>query len=168
MSHPPASLVTVSIGSNINREYYIREAVSALRERFGELKVSPVYETAAVGFDGEDFLNLVVSFETEIDVYQVSALLKGIEDKLGRDRSQPKFSARSIDLDLLTYADLILNESGIQIPRDEILENAFVLKPLSDLEADTDHPQLGINYQTLWDKMRAGAGRIEKFKMDLS
>ena len=168
MSHNSAALVTVSIGSNINREFYIRESVVALREQFGDLSVSPVYETAAVGFDGEDFLNLVVSFVTEIDVYQVSVLLKGIEDKLGRDRSQPRFSARCIDLDLLTYADLILDDSRIQIPRHEILENAFVLKPLSDLEADREHPQLGVSYQKLWDEMRVSAGRIEKIEMDLN
>ena len=168
MNQQTTPYVTVSIGSNINREFHIRQAVSALTTHFGELVCSPVYETAAVGFDGEDFLNLVVGFHTPMGVYAVSSILKAIEDELGRDRSQPKFSARSIDLDLLNYDDLTLDESGIQIPRHEILKNAFVLKPLSDIDGTGVHPQLGKSYQQLWTEMKEIAGRIDVYQMDLN
>ena len=162
------SFVTVSIGSNINREFHIQQAVKALRQHFGDLVCSPVYETAAVGFEGEDFLNLVVSFTTEDDVYQVSATLKAIEDDLGRDRTQVKFSARSIDLDLLTYNDFIMDQSGVQIPRYEILQNAFVLKPLSDIAGSHFHPGLGISFAELWRDMAPSAGRIDIFDLNLN
>lgn len=168
MNQLTTSYVTVSIGSNINREFHIRQAVAALKNHFGELACSPVYETAAVGFNGEDFLNLVVGFHTSIEVYAVSSVLKAIEDELGRDRSLPKFSARSIDLDLLGYDDLILDELGVQIPRHEILKNAFVLKPLSDIDGAGVHPQLGKSYQQLWAEMKESAGRIDVYQMDLN
>lgn len=159
--------ISISLGSNINPEHNIRQAVNALREHFGELVISPVYQTEAVGFEGEDFLNLVVCFDSLLDVFDVSARLKSIEDTLGRDRSQPRFSARAIDLDLLTFDDQVLDEGGVQIPRHEILENAFVLKPLSDICAELRHPQLGRSYRELWDEMQPSAGRIEQVEMKL-
>lgn len=160
------SLVAVSLGSNIEAEKNIRKAVAELKTQFGQLTRSPVYKTAAVGFDGEDFLNLVVSFTTHKSVHCVAAMLKIIEDRLGRDRSQPKFSARSIDLDLLTYDELILDQPGVQIPRTEILENAFVLKPLSDILPTQQHPQLEKTYVQLWHDMQQNAGRIKLYELD--
>lgn len=160
------SLVTVSLGSNIEAEKNIKMAVTELRKQFVELMLSPVYQSAAVGFDGEDFLNLVVSFTTHEPVHGVAALLKNIEDRLGRDCCQPKFSARSIDLDLLTYDDLVMDQPGVQIPRNEILKNAFVLKPLSDILPTQQHPQLEKTYYQLWLEMQHHAGRIELYKLD--
>ena len=155
-------MVTISIGSNIERDVHLRASVSRLREYFTNLILSPVYETAAVGFEGEDFYNLAAAFDTERDVFEVASILKTIEDELGRDRSQPKFSARAIDLDLLTYGDTVLEQANIQIPRHEIIENAFVLKPLADIVGDVQHPQLQRSYQQLWQDMEATAGRIDQ------
>ncbi len=161
------ALVTISLGSNINPEFNIRRAISELIHKFGELTASPVYKTAAVGFAGEDFLNLVVSLDSNFTVHEVALELKAIEDRIGRDRSQAKFSARSIDLDLLTYDNLVLDEPGLQIPRNEILQNAFVLKPLSDIHENVKHPQLGVSYGQLWQEMEGRADRIEPYKMNL-
>lgn len=160
--------ISISLGSNIEPKQNIRRAVTALREHFGELIISPVYQTEAVGFDGEDFLNLVVCIDSEETVRSVASTLKSIEDELGRDRSQPRFSARAIDLDLLTYDDLVMDADGIQVPRHEILQNAFVLKPLSDICADQCHPLLGKRYAELWHEMNASAGRIDVVELDLS
>ena len=159
------SLVSISLGSNINPEQNIRQAVSALQTLFGTLTISPVYKTEAVGFDGDDFLNLVVSFTTSLTVHEVVSALKAIEDKIGRDRSQPRFSSRLIDLDLLTYADLVLHDAEVQVPRSEILQNAFVLKPLSDIHAEVLHPELQLSYQQLWEEMRKKAQRIDYYAM---
>jgi len=160
--------VSISLGSNINRERNIRLAVEALRKSFGAINISPVYETAAVGFSGEDFLNLVVCFDSDISVEQLVRDLKTIEDDIGRDRSLPKFSARTIDLDLLTYDDRVIDDNGIQIPRHEILQNAFVLKPLSDLMGQDIHPMEAKTYHQLWQEMATHADRIELFDLDLS
>lgn len=159
--------VYVGLGSNVERELRLRQAVVALRERFGELDLSPVYDSAAVGFDGHDFLNLVAGFDTEFEVQQVAASFREIENQLGRDRSLPKFASRSIDLDILTYDDLILDLPGIRIPRPEILENAFVLRPLQDLAPDAVHPETGETYAVLWQRMALTAPRLEVFPLDL-
>jgi len=159
--------VYVGLGSNVDREARLRQAVAALRERFGELGLSPVYDSAAVGFDGYDFLNLVAGFDTELEVERVAASFRDIENQLGRDRSLPKFASRSIDLDILAYDDLILDLPGIRIPRPEILENAFVLRPLQDLAPDSVHPEAGETYALLWQRMALSAPRLDLFPLDL-
>jgi 2-amino-4-hydroxy-6-hydroxymethyldihydropteridine diphosphokinase len=158
--------VYVSLGSNSNREAKIRLAVAALREQFGEIELSPVYDSAAVGFDGSDFLNLVAGLDTGLEVEAVAASFHAIEDQLGRDRSQPRFASRPIDLDILTYDDLILDVPGIRVPRPEILENAFVLKPLQDIAPQCLHPETGESYAELWQRMAPTAPRLNRFPME--
>lgn len=135
--------VYISIGSNIDAEKNIRLAIYALQEHYDKLVLSSVYESEAVGFDGDNFLNLVVGLKTEEDVYTVAASLRTIEDENGRDRNGPRFSPRTVDLDLLLYDDLILQEEGIDIPRDEITKNAFVLLPLDEIASQLIHPISG-------------------------
>ena len=159
--------VYVSLGSNVQRDRNIRLAVKEMRTAFGNLRLSPVYESASVGFDGSDFLNLVAGFETDNEVHEVVQELRVIEDRLGRDRSPPRFSPRPIDLDILTYDGLIIDEPGIQIPREEILQNAFVLKPLCDIAPDGVHPLVKQDYQALWLAMASDAPRLEVYELSL-
>jgi len=142
--------IYISIGSNIDAEKNIRLAVHALQDHYGKLILSSVYESEAVGFDGDNFLNLVVGLKTEEDVYTVAATLRKIEDENGRDRSGPRFSPRTVDLDLLLYDDLILQEEGLDIPRDEITKNAFVLLPLDEIASQLIHPLSGKTMCVLW------------------
>lgn len=86
---------------------------------------------------------MVVALKTEEDVYTVAATLRKIEDENGRDRSGPRFSPRTVDLDLLLYDDLILQEESLDIPRDEITKNAFVLLPLDEIASQLIHPVSG-------------------------
>ena len=158
--------VYVSLGSNSDREARICQAVSALREQFGAIELSPVYDSTAVGFDGSDFLNLVAGVDTSLGVEAVAAMFWAIEDQLGRDRTQPKFASRPIDLDILTYDNLILEVPGIRIPRPEILENAFVLKPLQDIAPQSVHPVNGQSYAELWQRMEPSAPRLDVFPLD--
>jgi 2-amino-4-hydroxy-6-hydroxymethyldihydropteridine diphosphokinase len=159
--------VCISIGSNVDAEHNVLEALRRLQEQFGELRISPVYRTAAVGFDGDDFLNLAVCLQSGDDVHAVAHILKDIEDAMGRDRSQPKFSARTIDLDLLLYNNLVLDDGEVQVPRAEILQHAFVLKPLSDLLGNEIHPVTGRSFTELWGTMESAAKGIEKIQFDL-
>lgn len=159
------ALVTVSLGSNIDAERHLQLAVRALHQRFKPVKLSPVYQTEAVGFEGDDFLNLVASFDSNEKPQTLGRALKSIEDDIGRDRDQPRFSARVIDLDLLTVDDLVVDDEGVQIPRHEITENAFVLKPLSDIHGDLIHPVLKQAYAELWKNMEPESGRIELYSM---
>lgn len=144
--------VWVSIGSNIQRERHIRAALADLRETFGELIVSPVYETEAVGFKGDAFFNLVVGFDTELTPTALHGLMREIEARHGRERNGGKFAARTLDLDLLTYGEFITDEGGKALPRDEILRYGFVLAPLADVAGEEMHPELAESYQSLWER----------------
>ncbi len=142
--------VFVSIGSNTEREVYIKRCLEALEANFEKLALSPVYESAPVGFNGDNFYNLVASFKTDLPVGELSKKLKMIEDDNGRCRTSPKFSSRTLDVDILTYDALIGEIDGVTLPREEITENAFVLWPLAELAPKSRHPVLAETYQQLW------------------
>ena len=143
--------VYVSVGSNIDRERNVESALQSLAGEYGDLEQSRTYETTAVGFEGDPFYNLVVAFHTEQSPRQVAETLRRIEDAHGRDRSGGKFSSRSLDLDLLLYDDLVLDEPELKIPRAEILEYAFVLRPLAEIAGDMKHPVTGFSFTAIWD-----------------
>jgi len=142
--------VYLSLGSNINRHQHILAGLDALANFFGELQVSSVYESKSVGFDGSNFFNLVVGIDTDISIVELSDRLKKIEDDNGRYRQGPKFSPRTLDIDILTYGDVVGIESGIELPRAEITQNAFVLLPLAEIAPDQLHPDLKQRYSELW------------------
>ncbi|WP_444929494.1 2-amino-4-hydroxy-6-hydroxymethyldihydropteridine diphosphokinase [Microbulbifer sp. SSSA002] len=144
--------VYLSLGSNINRAQYIRAALDALTEQFGELQVSRVFESEAVGFEGDNFYNLVVGLQTDLPLGQLAPCLRAIEDANGRLRSGPKFSARTLDIDILTYDDLTGVIDGVTLPRGEIVKNAFVLQPLAEIAPQVLHPLAQKTYRQLWDE----------------
>ncbi|WP_105102916.1 2-amino-4-hydroxy-6-hydroxymethyldihydropteridine diphosphokinase [Microbulbifer pacificus] len=158
--------VYLSLGSNINREKNLSAGLDALVEAFGDLRMSQVYESEAVGFDGDNFYNLVAAIETSLPVGELALLLRTIEDANGRLRSGPKFSARTLDIDILTYDDLAGEVDGIKLPRGEILKNAFVLLPLSELAPDLVHPLQGKSYQQLWDEYDQASQKLWPVEFD--
>ena len=160
--------VYVSLGSNLEREAMIRGAVAALRELFGEITVSPVYDTVSVGFEGNNFLNLVVGLDTDLELEILLSSFRDIEDRLGRDRSLPRYGNRLIDLDILTYGQLIVSQKRLKIPRPEILEHAYVLRPLQDIAANESHPESGESYRSLWRQMAPEAPDLRTFELDLA
>lgn len=142
--------VYVSVGSNIEREANVRSGIRALRRHFGTLTLSSVYESRSVGFAGDNFYNLVVGFQTDQEVGTVASTLRTIEAEHGRVRGGPRFSSRTLDLDLLLYDDLVWCAPGLDIPRDEITHNAFVLWPLAEVAPTAGHPTLHRSYAELW------------------
>lgn len=140
--------VYVSIGSNIDREHNIRSAVKALKRYFEPITLSSVYETQAQGFDGDPFYNLVVGFDTPLSADDINNMLRRIENQHGRQRGEQKFSSRTLDLDLLLYADEVFVDKNI--PRDEITRYAFVLLPLVEIAPDKIHPLLKKPLRVLW------------------
>ncbi|OUR84969.1 2-amino-4-hydroxy-6-hydroxymethyldihydropteridine diphosphokinase [Cycloclasticus sp. 44_32_T64] len=155
--------VYLSIGSNIEREKHLRAGINALKKQFGSLILSSVYESDAVGFDGEPFLNLIASFETELAPAQVDAMLDSIEKDNGRTPEQKKFNPRTLDLDLVLYGDHISQDPNLEIPRDEITRYAFVLEPLAEIAGDLHHPVSNVSYNQLWrdfDKSNIAQKRI--------
>jgi len=142
--------VYISLGSNINRATNTRAGVAALRAQYGELRLSSVYESVAIGFEGSHFYNMVIALQTDAPVMTLVHGLKEIEERHGRLRQSPKFSSRTLDLDLLLYDNEIINQPGLQIPRHEIIKHAFVLWPLAEIAPQLKHPQLEKTYAELW------------------
>ena len=140
----------LSLGRNIEPRRHIAQAIEDLQALFGDLVISPVYESKAVGLKGDNFYNLVVGVVTRLSPQALVQRLRGIEEKNGRLREADKFAPRTLDVDLLTYGDRVLSEPGLQLPREEITRYAFVLLPLSEVAGDEIYPPNGLSYQALW------------------
>ncbi len=140
----------LSLGSNVAPQANLRAAISALHARFGNVVVSALYRTAAVGFDGPEFLNAAAGIDCDLDPVALDDWLHALEDAYGRDRSGPRFGDRSLDIDIVFYDDLVVDGPGnLQIPRPE-LRHAFVLKPLVDIAPDLVDPRNGQTLAQLW------------------
>lgn len=142
--------VYLSLGSNIDAESHLTAALAELRERFGNVVVSPVYRSQAVGFSGNDFLNLAVGLDTDLPPRILDEWLHVLEDRHGRRRDVPRFSSRTLDIDIVLYDNLVLSGPGhLDIPRAE-LKHAFVLKPLVDIAPELRHPVYDRSMAQLW------------------
>ncbi len=141
----------LSLGSNLEPEQHLAEALGQLRQRFGSLRISPVYRCAAVGFDGPAFLNLAVGLDSDLEAIELDAWLHALENRLGRRRDVPRYSSRTIDIDLLLFDDQVLRGPGhLRLPRADLVEQAFVLKPMADLAPELIHPVLKRSLAELW------------------
>ena len=151
--------IFLSLGSNVDPEANLRLAVDRLAAGYGELETSPVYRNPAVGFDGDDFLNLVVACATDESIADIATRIERIHTLAGRERGAEKFSARTLDIDLLLYGDTIASEPVV-VPRPDVLRYGFVLKPLVDIAADAVHPVTGRTYASHWADMRDEAAQL--------
>ena len=159
--------IFVGIGSNIDREKNIKSCIDMLRGLYGEVITSPVYETESMGFDGPNFYNLVSCFETDESIYDLKNNLNKIENNHGRHFNETKFSSRTLDIDILYYDDLVLSDDKVQIPRKEICEYDFVLKPLIDLVPEFIHPIHNISHKEIMDKIKIKNQIISIINMNL-
>ncbi|UPG86184.1 2-amino-4-hydroxy-6-hydroxymethyldihydropteridine diphosphokinase [Luteibacter aegosomatis] len=147
----------LSLGSNMDAERWLGAAVAELRERFGRLDVSPVYRSAAVGFDGPDFLNLAVGLDSDLDPFELNDWLHALEDRHGRVRGGDRYASRTLDVDIVLYDDLVLSGEGhLELPRGE-LRHAFVLKPMADIAPEVRHPVDGRTMAELWNAFPVGS-----------
>ncbi|MFT5711590.1 MAG: 2-amino-4-hydroxy-6-hydroxymethyldihydropteridine diphosphokinase [Halioglobus sp.] len=158
--------VFLGIGSNIERERYIVAGLDAMQGLFGDFSHSSVYDGAAVGFEGRPFLNLVLCVETELELAELAKVLRDIELEHGRAVNATRFSARHLDIDILTYDDRVGMEAGVQLPRAEILYNAFVLQPLAEMAPYSVHPVIGKTYAQLWREYDRSSQQLQRVEFE--
>lgn len=159
--------VYVAAGSNVEPEKYLARALRGLAAAYGPLSLSPAYKNQAVGFTGDDFINLVVGFRTEDDVTDVRQQLQKIEAACDRPPDAPKWAPRTMDLDILLFGDLVSDEPGLKIPRPDLIKRPYMLKPISDIAPDVRHPISGKTMRELWESFDAGGhSMIEVFLDD--
>ena len=154
--------VYLGVGSSIERERYIVAGLDALQGLFGQVALSSVYDSEAIGFAGQPFLNLVAGVDTQLSPGQLARQLRQIEMKHGRPANATRFSARQLDIDILTHGQLTGTVEGVELPRAEILENAFVLCPLAELAGEAVHPTAAKTYLELWQGYDRGSQQLQK------
>ena len=142
----------LSLGSNVSPEKNIQFALEQLSKIFGKVVSSSTYVTKSVGFEGSDFLNLVVRINTDLDPSELIDKLHRIEEMTGRVTGTKAFNDRTLDIDVLIYDDLV--DLSLNIPRDEILKYGFVLEPLAELYPDGIHPIEKITFLELWNRLK--------------
>ena len=141
--------ILISLGSNVDREHYTQAGITALAQYLTDVRLSSTYESEAVGFSGAAFYNLVMSAYTEMSITEVGRFFKDIEHQNGRTRTDIKYAPRTLDIDLLTYDDVVCVEPVV-LPRPEIEYHAFVLAPLAELVPDEVHPTTKLSYAQMW------------------
>lgn len=159
----PLAQVFLGLGSNRQRQHHIAAGLRELHKQFATaehpMRVASVYESEAIGFAGHDFLNTVVAITTDLSVMELSKSCKAIERAHGHPSSAARYSPRTLDIDVLLYNDEVC-DSPVQLPRAEILHNAFVLWPLAELAPSHRHPVAGETFAQLWQNYR-GAQRLQ-------
>lgn len=155
--------VFVGIGSNVAPEVHVRLSLAELERGFGALNVSPIYRNPAVGFDGEDFYNLVVSFSTELSPAELVNKLHEVERRCGRRRSEERWGPRTLDLDLLVYGQEVSGDPAL--PRSDVLKRAFVLRPLAEIAPNSRHPVNGRTYAELWAAFSGDSAGLREVRL---
>ncbi len=159
--------VFVSVGSNVAPQQSLGQGLQMMRSYYGALQLSPVYRNRPVGFEGEDFFNLALSMITYSSPQAVRATLVSIEDACGRNRRQPRFSSRTLDLDVLLYGDEVIDDGELQVPREELLDAAFVLRPMADLAPELMHPTEQRSMRDLWAAFDQAAHPMQQAELAL-
>lgn len=157
--------VFVAAGSNVQPEINLRQALDALERIYAPLTISPAYRNPAVGFAGEDFINLVVRFTTADSLVDVRRKLQSVEALCGRAPDAPKWAPRSMDLDILLYGEIVSDEPGYLLPRPDLVKRPYMLKPMADIAPDRVHPVLRRTMRELWEAFEQGGHEMREVEI---
>lgn len=153
------------LGSNIKPKRHIRFAVQRLQRDFNNVVTSNVYKSSAVGFDGDDFLNLAIALKTDFSLGELLRYTDSLEKDAGRIRvSRGNYDSRTLDVDVVMFGNLTGQHKGRQWPSEDIQDNAHVLLPMSEIAGDRAHPALGVNFTQLWKEFNSVGQRLKQIK----
>ena len=158
-------IVFLGIGTNLgNRELNLEQSIARIEEFIGPvLMTSSIYETEPWGFQAEDkFLNLVVKAETKLTPSGLLGRILMIESLMGRVRGPNRYSSRPIDIDILLYEEMIIDQESLKIPHPLLQERRFVLVPLCEIASEMIHPVLKKSYAELL-KICEDKNEVKKF-----
>jgi 2-amino-4-hydroxy-6-hydroxymethyldihydropteridine diphosphokinase len=156
----------VAAGSNVRPRRNLQRALELLEAEFPGLRASPAYANAAVGFDGADFINLVVAFPTALAPAELLERLKAVERACGREPGAPKWGPRTLDLDLLLVGKLTGRFAGKTLPHPDLLARAWVLGPLAALSPELRHPATGETFDELWRRFDRGSHPLTRVALE--
>ena len=157
--------VFVAAGSNVEAVANLCRALDELARHYPGLRCSRAYRNRAVGFDSDDFVNLVLAFETGEDVRTVIGRLHEAESACGRARNAARWAPRAMDLDILLYGELVCDEPGLVLPRPDLVRRAYMLGPIAELAPDLVHPVLGSTMRQLWAAFDRGAHQMQPVEL---
>ena len=143
------SRVYIGLGSNIgNRLEHLQAAIDAIHYEIGSIiKISSCYQTPALGFDGDPFLNACIEVRTYLSPELLMSKLLQLEENQGRKRlNNGQYNARTIDLDILFYDNNIVENKLLSIPHPRLHQRRFVLQPMEEIASDFIHPN---HHQTI-------------------
>ncbi|HEY3731759.1 MAG TPA: 2-amino-4-hydroxy-6-hydroxymethyldihydropteridine diphosphokinase [Steroidobacteraceae bacterium] len=158
----------VAIGSNLDPAVRMLQAARTLKQHFPGARFSRCYRNPPFGFEGADFYNAVVGFDATLPIASLLPLLREIEARCGRRRSDPKWEPRKMDLDLLLYGDVVEAGPGYTLPRRDLTRRIYMLGPLAELAPDCSYPPAGPTIAELWRGFPRAGQVFEPLELDLN
>jgi 2-amino-4-hydroxy-6-hydroxymethyldihydropteridine diphosphokinase len=162
------TLAYVSGGSNLDAEQNLLLAARALKASYPGARFSHCYRNQAIGFDGPEFINFVAELPVGGMPRDLKAELERIELLCGRERGAPRWQPRTMDLDILLFGDVVLQEPGLTLPRPDLVRWAFMLGPLAEVAPDVVHPLQRRSIAALWRDFDQAAHPLQAAPLDLN